>query len=89
MRGFVNFSILFSGFYHFLLRFCLSCFIWFNQSFYRNYDFVNKMKEDEVKKLKEELQEETQPRRIEKIKYLIQRMVTFASIQRITIYLQV
>lgn len=47
------------------------------------------MKEDEVKKLKEELQEETQPRRIEKIKYLIQRMVTFASIQRITIYLQV
>nr|SVE79770.1 EOG090X0E8U [Daphnia magna] len=44
------------------------------RSFYRNYDFVNKMKEDEVKKLKEELQEETQPRRIEKIKYLIQRM---------------
>nr|SVE76039.1 EOG090X0E8U [Daphnia hispanica] len=44
------------------------------KSFNRNYDFVNKMKEDEVKKLKEELREETQPRRIEKIKYLIQRM---------------
>nr|SVE77269.1 EOG090X0E8U [Daphnia lumholtzi]SVE77883.1 EOG090X0E8U [Daphnia lumholtzi]SVE78513.1 EOG090X0E8U [Daphnia lumholtzi]SVE79142.1 EOG090X0E8U [Daphnia lumholtzi] len=44
------------------------------RSFYRNYDFVNKMKEDEVKKLKEELREETLPKRIEKIKYLIQRM---------------
>jgi hypothetical protein len=33
------------------------------------------MKEDEVKKLKEELQEESNPRRVEKIKYLIQRMV--------------
>nr|SVE74461.1 EOG090X0E8U [Daphnia barbata] len=44
------------------------------KTFYKNYDFINKMKEDEVKKLKEELQDETQPRRIEKIKYLIQRM---------------
>lgn len=35
------------------------------------------MKEQEVRKLKEELQEETNPRRIEKIKYLIQRMVCF------------
>ena len=47
------------------------------QKFYRNYEFVNKMKEDEVKKLKEELKEETNPRRVEKIKYLIQRMVIF------------
>nr|CAG4642067.1 EOG090X0E8U [Eurycercus lamellatus] len=44
------------------------------RKFYRNYDFVNKMKEEEVGKLKEELKEETNPRRAEKIKYLIQRM---------------
>lgn len=57
----------------------------FNQAFHKNYDFVNKMKENEVKKLKEELQEETQPKRIEKIKYLIQRMVIFR--ERIIIWL--
>ena len=33
------------------------------------------MKVEEVEKLKEELKEETNPRRIDKIKYLIQRMV--------------
>nr|SVE75406.1 EOG090X0E8U [Daphnia dolichocephala] len=42
--------------------------------FYKNYDFVNQMKEDEVKKLKEELRDESRPRHVEKIKYLIQRM---------------
>lgn len=46
------------------------------QKFHRNYEFVHKMKEKEVEKLKEELQEETNPRKVEKIKYLIQRMVT-------------
>ena len=35
------------------------------------------MKVEEVEKLKEELKEETNPRRIDKIKYLIQRMVRF------------
>ena len=50
-------------------------FIYLWQKFYKHYDFVNKMKEDEVEKLKEELKEETNPRRAEKIKYLIQRMV--------------
>lgn len=33
------------------------------------------MKEDELKKLKEELKEETNPKQIDKIKYLIQRTV--------------
>nr|CAG4649711.1 EOG090X0E8U [Scapholeberis mucronata]SVE93899.1 EOG090X0E8U [Scapholeberis mucronata] len=44
------------------------------KKFHKNYEFVYKMKEQEVRKLKEELQEEANPRRIEKIKYLIQRM---------------
>nr|CAG4640395.1 EOG090X0E8U [Daphnia pulex]SVE84527.1 EOG090X0E8U [Daphnia pulex]SVE85150.1 EOG090X0E8U [Daphnia pulex]SVE85777.1 EOG090X0E8U [Daphnia pulicaria] len=55
-------------------RFDNLCGEFHEKKFYKNYDFVNKMKEDEVKKLKEELREETNPRRTEKIKYLIQRM---------------
>jgi len=47
----------------------------FNEKkFNRNYEFVSEMKVEEVEKLKEELKEETNPRRIDKIKYLIQRM---------------
>lgn len=34
------------------------------------------MKEDELLKLKENLKEETNPKQIEKIKYLIQRTVS-------------
>ena len=34
------------------------------------------MKENEVEKLKEELKEESNPKRIKKIKFLIQRMVS-------------
>nr|CAG4637376.1 EOG090X0E8U [Ceriodaphnia reticulata]SVE73211.1 EOG090X0E8U [Ceriodaphnia reticulata] len=55
-------------------RFDNLCGEFHEKKFNRNYEFVSKMKEDEVKKLKEELKEETNPRRVEKIKYLIQRM---------------
>ena len=37
-------------------------------------------------KLKEELKEETNPRRVEKIKYLIQRMVIFYSLKCLYTY---
>jgi len=47
----------------------------FNEKkFNRNYEFISKMKENEVEKLKEELKEESNPKRIKKIKFLIQRM---------------
>nr|CAG4643522.1 EOG090X0E8U [Ilyocryptus agilis] len=42
--------------------------------FHKNYEFIGKMKEKELAKLKEELNEENDARKIEKIKYLIQRM---------------
>nr|CAG4648905.1 EOG090X0E8U [Polyphemus pediculus] len=44
------------------------------RKFNRNYEFIYKMKEEEIDKLKEELKEEPNPRRTEKIKYLIQRL---------------
>ena len=47
------------------------------QKFNRNYEFVSKIKEEELTKLKEDIKEETNPRQIEKMTYLIQRMVNF------------
>jgi len=44
------------------------------KKFNKHYAFINDMRVEEVEKLKEELKEETNPRRIDKIKYLIQRM---------------
>nr|CAG4635087.1 EOG090X0E8U [Alona affinis] len=55
-------------------RFDNLCGEFHEKKFHRNYEFVNKMKEEEVAKLKEEIKEEANPRRVEKMKYLIQRM---------------
>nr|CAG4650509.1 EOG090X0E8U [Sida crystallina] len=55
-------------------RFDALCGEFHERKFHKNYEFVYKMKVKEVTKLKEELKEETNPKRVEKIKYLIQRM---------------
>ena len=46
------------------------------QLFRESYKFVDSIRSDERKKLAAELDEETDPERIKKIKYLIQRYVS-------------
>nr|CAG4646598.1 EOG090X0E8U [Macrothrix elegans] len=55
-------------------RFDSLCGEFIEKKFHRHYEFVNEMKEDEIKKLNEELKEETDPKKIKKIKYVIQRL---------------
>nr|CAG4641229.1 EOG090X0E8U [Eulimnadia texana] len=47
----------------------------FNEKkFHRNFEFVYEIKKDELQKLKDQLKEETRPREMEKLQYLIQRL---------------
>lgn len=47
------------------------------QEFKRSYKFIDQVKMNELKMLKEELKETEDPKRVAKIKYLIQRLVCF------------
>nr|CAG4638756.1 EOG090X0E8U [Cyclestheria hislopi] len=63
-------------------RFDPLCGDYSENKFHRHYEFVYEMKEEELEKLKEQLKEETDPKKIQKIKYLIERIKNQLSIEK-------
>ncbi|XP_060825998.1 ribosomal RNA processing protein 36 homolog [Bombus pascuorum] len=55
-------------------RFDSLCGTYDQKRFKRDYSFINKIKEDDIKELKKELTESKDPKKTKKIKYLIQRL---------------
>lgn len=55
-------------------RFDNLCGMYNPKKFKRNYGFINEIKENDIKELKKELTESKDPKKINKIKYLIQRL---------------
>ncbi|XP_071868839.1 ribosomal RNA processing protein 36 homolog [Bombus fervidus] len=55
-------------------RFDSLCGTYDPKRFKRNYSFINEIKENDIKELKKELTKSKDPKKIKKIKYLIQRL---------------